>query len=157
MQVVLDIILLAVFGFLTFRGFWRGFVKSALCMGRSVLTLVITILFGGSFAAWLSETIGGTFAAVVGYILLFVLVYVGFTVAIFLVGRVTELPIIKQSDKLLGTLLGAVEGLLTASLLATVMYAIVYLIGDMAVYENSVIFKLVHEINVFQFLIDTMI
>ncbi len=53
MQFVIDILLIAVFGLLVFRGWWRGFMKSVLSLGRLILSLVITILFGQSFAGWL--------------------------------------------------------------------------------------------------------
>ena len=53
MQLVIDILLIVVFGLLVFRGWWRGFMKSILSLGRLILSLVITIAFGASFAAWI--------------------------------------------------------------------------------------------------------
>lgn len=53
MQLVIDILLIVIFGLLVFRGWWRGFMKSVLCLGRLILSLVITILFGSTFAAWI--------------------------------------------------------------------------------------------------------
>ena len=53
MQLVIDILLIAIFALLVFRGWWRGFMKSILSLGRLILSLVITILFGSAFAAWL--------------------------------------------------------------------------------------------------------
>ena len=53
MQLVIDILLIAVFALLVFRGWWRGFIKSVLSFGRLVLSLIITILFGSTFASWL--------------------------------------------------------------------------------------------------------
>ena len=55
MQLVIDILLIAVFGLLVFRGWWRGFVKSILSLGRLILSFVITILFGSAFSGWLDE------------------------------------------------------------------------------------------------------
>jgi uncharacterized membrane protein required for colicin V production len=56
MQLVIDVLLIAVFGLLVFCGWWRGFMKSILGLGRLVLSLVITILFGSAFAGWIDET-----------------------------------------------------------------------------------------------------
>jgi uncharacterized membrane protein required for colicin V production len=53
MQLVIDILLIVIFGLLVFRGWWRGFMKSVLSLGRLILSLVITIVFGASFAAWI--------------------------------------------------------------------------------------------------------
>ena len=53
MQLVIDILLIVIFGLLVFRGWWRGFMKSILSLGRLILSLVITIAFGASFAAWI--------------------------------------------------------------------------------------------------------
>ena len=55
MQTVIDILLIVVFALLVFRGWWRGFMKSILSLGRLILSLVITILFGSAFAGWLDE------------------------------------------------------------------------------------------------------
>lgn len=53
MQFVLDILLIVIFGLLVFRGWWRGFMKSVLSLGRLILSLIITILFGSAFAGWI--------------------------------------------------------------------------------------------------------
>ena len=55
MQLVIDILLIVIFGLLVFRGWWRGFMKSVLGLGRLILSLVITILFGSAFAGWIDE------------------------------------------------------------------------------------------------------
>ena len=55
MQLVIDILLIVIFGLLVFRGWWRGFMKSVLSLGRLILSLVITLLFGSAFSAWIDE------------------------------------------------------------------------------------------------------
>ncbi len=55
MQLVIDILLIGVFAFLVFRGWWRGFMKSVLSLGRLALSFVITILFGSKFAGFLDQ------------------------------------------------------------------------------------------------------
>lgn len=53
MQLVIDILLIVIFALLVFRGWRRGFMKSVLSLGRLILSLIITVLFGSAFAAWL--------------------------------------------------------------------------------------------------------
>ena len=55
MQFLLDALLLAVFGLLVFRGWSRGLARSVLGLGRTILSFVVTVLFGSSFARWISE------------------------------------------------------------------------------------------------------
>ena len=55
MQFVVDILLIAVFALLVFRGWWRGFLKSVLSLGRLILSFAITVLFGSSFAGWIDR------------------------------------------------------------------------------------------------------
>ena len=56
MQLVIDVLFMAVFAIPVFRGWRRGFTKSILSLGRLVLSLVITILFGSAFAGRIDET-----------------------------------------------------------------------------------------------------
>lgn len=55
MQFLLDALLLALFGLLVFRGWSRGLARSVLGLGRTILSFVVTVLFGSSFARWLNE------------------------------------------------------------------------------------------------------
>lgn len=56
MHVLLDVLLVAAFGFLVVRGWQRGLTASILSMGRRILAFVITALFGSAFARWMNET-----------------------------------------------------------------------------------------------------
>ena len=56
MQLVIDVLFMAVFAIPVVRGWRRGFMKSILSLGRLVLSLVITILFGSAFAGWIDAT-----------------------------------------------------------------------------------------------------
>ena len=53
MQLIIDILMAVIFVIMVFRGWHRGFMKSVLSLGRLVLSLVLTILFGPEFSAWL--------------------------------------------------------------------------------------------------------
>ena len=55
MQLFIDILFIVIFALLVFRGWRRGFMKSVLSLGRLILSLIITIAFGATFAAWIDE------------------------------------------------------------------------------------------------------
>lgn len=55
MHIVLDMILVAVFGFFVFRGWWRGFAEGVLKSGRWVLSLVITLTLGPTLSAFINR------------------------------------------------------------------------------------------------------
>lgn len=55
-DILLDILLIAVFAILVFQGWRRGFFKSVLRVGRLILSVVLTVIFGSSVAAWMDET-----------------------------------------------------------------------------------------------------
>ena len=46
MQLMIDLLLLAVFAALAFIGWWRGFLKAIFSLGRLALSLILTVLFG---------------------------------------------------------------------------------------------------------------
>jgi uncharacterized membrane protein required for colicin V production len=56
MQIVLDLLLLAVFGLFVFIGWWRGFLKAVLGLGRLILSVILTILLGPGVSAWIDRT-----------------------------------------------------------------------------------------------------
>ena len=56
MQLAVDILLVLVFALTVFRGWWSGFFKTVFSVGRLILSLVITVLFGSACAGWLDET-----------------------------------------------------------------------------------------------------
>lgn len=214
MNVLFDVLLVALFAFFVIRGYVKGFFKTVLSLGRLALAVVITLMAGPSFAKWLdralihppvyeavhekisglAEAAGGradafledasrafggfvdlsslqtgdgldsmaeslsrsigqavsaAISTVLGYILLFAIVFALLTVAVFLVGKLVELPVLRGCDKLLGLGLGAVSGLLAVIMLSAVLYAVVYATGDMSALDDSVVFKFVHSINLF--------
>ncbi len=163
MNVLFDLVLVALFGFMVLRGFLKGFLKTVLGFGRLILTVILTVMLGGMFSRWIGRTfipdhaMSPVISAIIGYVLLFIITYVALTVVIHLVGIITKLPLIRTGDKLLGLAVGAVSGLVTVTLVASVLYLILYLTGDMSAYEDSVIFKWVRDINVFGFIFDKLI
>lgn len=206
MHIVLDLILVAVFGFFVFRGWWRGFAEGVLKSGRWILSLVITLSLGPALSAfinrswihppvyekihthflamadaangqvdvWISripavfrpfldmygaehtqdlnrlanewaqdaaDGLSGMISSIIGYIVLFVLAYVGLTLAILFLKNLTKLPVIGTLDRVLGLALGIISGLLTALLAAVIMAAILLVSGNGAVLDQSLLLK----------------
>ncbi len=56
MQLIIDILLVAVFGLLVFRGWWRGFMKSVLSLGRVLISFLITLAAGPGVSSWIDST-----------------------------------------------------------------------------------------------------
>lgn len=56
MNIVFDVLLLALFAFMALRGYFKGFMKMILSFGRLVLAVVVTIIFGSAFSGWIDET-----------------------------------------------------------------------------------------------------
>lgn len=56
MNIVFDLILVALFGFMLLRGYLKGFMKMILSFGRLILAVVITVIFGSAFSGWIDET-----------------------------------------------------------------------------------------------------
>lgn len=163
MNVLFDIVLVALFGFMVLRGLIRGFLKTVLSFGRLMITVILTVLLGGRFSGWIGNTffpdhaMSSVLAAVIGYVLLFIIIYIALTVVIHLVGIITKLPLLRTGDRILGLLVGAVSGLLAVALVSSVLYLILYLSGDLSAYENSTVFKFVKDMNVFGFIFDKLI
>lgn len=222
MNIVLDLLLLALFAFFVIRGYHKGFFKSVLGFGRLILSIILTVIFGPMMAKWLdnafihppiydsvheklaamaasasentaqflsdikdkygvlldgaaledeaesagasmdamvetystsiSSAISGVISTVLGYVLFFILAFVALTIAIWLVSRITKLPILKQCDKLLGLLLGLLSALCVVTLLSTIFYGIIYATGNMAAYEDSILFKFLYDLHIFRFI-----
>jgi len=108
-------------------------------------------------ATAISSAISAVIATVIGYLLLFVIAFAVLTVVIFFIRKFAKLPVIKTGDKLLGLAVGAVSGLIAVSLVAAILHAIIFISGDMSVYENSTVLKFVNDINIFGFIFDKLI
>ena len=101
------------------------------------------------YAPAISEKISRLLATVIGYVLLFILLYVIITLAVHLVGKLADLPVIRGVDRLLGTTVGIINGILLTCLVATILYGVVYLTDKVGLYERSVVFKFLCELNLF--------
>ncbi len=211
MHLFIDILLVAVFGFLVFRGWMRGFIKAVLSLARLVLSLVLTLLIGPSVADWLDQTlinpavykavfsklsaiaaditaeaeggvealvgklpdtyrdhlnlsaidpsdkiedvveswsvsisggISNVIATVVGYVLLFAVCFLLFTLVIFIVSKCVKASKFNKTDKLLGLGLGAASGVTAVIFLSVVLGALLSLLGQGDAVESSFMLRL---------------
>ncbi|MBQ3507076.1 MAG: CvpA family protein [Clostridia bacterium] len=93
-----------------------------------------------------SDGISGTISSVIGYILLFLIVYAVLTLAVVLLRRLTNLPVVGTLDHLLGLALGLVGGLLTAVFLALILGAVLRISGNEEILEQTFLLRTVYSI-----------
>ncbi len=151
MPYMLDIILLTVFVFFIIRGACRGFAKIILNFARTVLAFFITAIWGNEFSRWLSTNLPGYFeehlGVIVGYVTLFVIIFLVLTLAVHLITRLTELPLISTADHLLGMLLGTACGLLATVLLSAILSVVLTVAGKAPLVESSFIINHIKDIK----------
>ena len=144
-----------VIGLTVFKNYRYGFIKSAFYLGRLILTFVITSLLAPVLSDVIVSAIseeGGALASVLSYVILFLAVYIGLTILANILSKLVQKSIFAVADKLLGAALGLVGGILLCSFITALLYGYVYLTGDMTIYENSILFKFFHDVNVFGFI-----
>lgn len=160
MNVTIDLILAGITAFTIFKYYRAGFVKSALKLGRLLLTFILTAIlapFLSDFIIGLLDGKGGAFSSVLGYIILFAAVFAGLTLLANILSKLIQKSLFATADKLLGVGLGVISALLTCSFISAVYYAFLHLLGKLDIYESSVLFKFFHDINIFGFIADKII
>lgn len=169
MYILLDLLLVLILALFAIHGLRRGFVKTVLSSVRLLIAVLLTYLFApyvtdfvhehflnGSNSR-LAELASDAMAVVVGYALTFLVAYLLLTLVIWLIGKVASLPVLKQCDKLLGLLLGLLSGVVVACLVATLLWALTYASGDLDIYEKTTLMKFFKELNIFKFVIETLL
>lgn len=96
----------------------------------------------GAWSDTVSRGIAGVISSIVGYVLLFILSFLLLTLAIFVLRRVTKLPVIRTADQLLGLALGAVGGLMLTVFLAGVLGDLMEILGRGDVAARSILLRL---------------
>ena len=116
---ILDIIVILLIGFLTWRGFKRGLIGSLISMFAFIISIIITW-----FAyPYISRTFGGNALVNMGIVLaLFILCMIGLRFVARLLKVITNLPIIKQVNALGGGVFGFLRG-------ALIVYGVLALIA----------------------------
>lgn len=93
-----------------------------------------------------SDGISGVISSVIGHILLFLIAYAVLTLAVVLLKRLTNLPVIGTLDRLLGLALGLVGGGLTAAFVAVILGAVLRIAGNDDLLEQTLLLRTVYSL-----------
>ena len=111
----------------------------------------------GELAERIARPVTETVSGILGYVAVFLVMFIAATIVISCLKKI-KIPVLTSIDKWLGLGLGVVIGVLGASLLSTVFYTALEvaaaLTGDggvMRFYEDSIVFKFIYDLKVFEF------
>ena len=82
----------------------------------------------------------------IGGDLLFLIAYAALTLAVVLLKRLTNLPVIGTLDRLLGLALGLVGGVLTAAFVAVILGAVLRIAGNDDLLEQTLLLRTVYSL-----------
>ncbi|MCQ2428994.1 MAG: CvpA family protein [Clostridia bacterium] len=105
-----------------------------------------------TYSESISRSISGVMSAVAGYVLVFLITFILLSIAMWILCKIVELPILRRFDKTLGLALGAVIGLLVVCLVSTIAYGFYYATGDLTVYESSFLFRGLYNLHLFEYI-----
>lgn len=108
------------------------------------------------YSSTLSEVVSSTISTVLGYVLAFILAFAVISLFIWGVSLIIRISIIRKTDRILGLTFGIIAGYFAVTLLASVMYGVLRASNSMAVYESSVILRLLCQISLFRAVPDRM-
>lgn len=114
----LDIVVILMVGIAALLGVMRGFVTEILSLIAWVAGVAALRLFyapGAEFAASLTGTDTG--GAILAFVLIFLVTFIGFRLVARLLGERTKQSVVGPIDRALGLGFGAIKGLIGASLL----------------------------------------
>ncbi len=119
----LDIVFLILIAFASLRTGLRGFVKELLTVAALVLGIAGAVLFYGVAAEALGPTVGleGTWAQVVSFLAIFLLVYVVLKLFERALNGIIDRIHLESLDHALGFFLGVVEGVLLVFVILIVL------------------------------------
>lgn len=134
----------------------RGFFRALMGFGKGFLAIVAAYLFGNMLGPWISDkipAIGGVIANFLSYLLVFVIVYIGLTILIWVLGALIDrLKVVGTIDKILGAVIGLISALMILFIAASIikflpwteeMYAgstVIKFFGESSFLENIKIF-----------------
>jgi membrane protein required for colicin V production len=114
----LDIIVLLLVGGCGVLGLWRGFVTELLSLFAWVAAIFALKIAHAPLTAFLVGIVGtGSGAAVLSFVLIFLVVFVAGKMIAAALGRRTRQSVLGPIDRVLGLGLGALKGLIGATLL----------------------------------------
>jgi len=115
----IDIVLLSVVGFFTFKGIYKGLISEVLGLAGLFVGLVIATKYMSNAAQFLDRYIDvpPALSSLLGYLLVFVGIQLLVQVAIHVFENALDIPFVGSLIRLLGGAVGAAKGLLIVSLL----------------------------------------
>jgi membrane protein required for colicin V production len=126
----LDIIVLLLVGWLSFRGLSNGFVSEALSLIAWILAIAAVKLFHNSIAELLTIPVGTEAgASILAFALVFGVTFMIGRAVAGRIGKVSKASALGSFDRILGAGFGALKGLIGASLIflfASLLYDTVY-------------------------------
>ena len=149
MSVFVDVLLAVVFLGIVFVYYHRGFARSILMLARVAISTLITFVAAPRVAAWIAAEQEASLEIpiyLITYALLFALTFVVMTIVTWQVGKLVRLPVLKQCDKILGSILGVVIGFVAVAVISSLLYLVLRLTDMPEIYENSMVFKLLKSI-----------
>lgn len=166
MNMLIDALLVVIFLYLTVKFYKIGIIGAFFGAARLCLSLTASYLLGGSISSLILSSgyktreysaLESALSLIAAYILVFAIVFLLMTV-LERATRRAEPRFIYKIDRFFGALLGITLGLCAVSLISSILYsgiemayAVSHLDGVMSVYNDSIIFKTVFELSIFDY------
>ena len=166
MNMLIDAFLVVIFLFLTVKFYKIGILGTFFGVCRIGLSVAASYLLGEYASRFIISSVSNNreyhavesaLALVFSYILVFAIVFLVLTVVISATRR-SEPRFIYKIDRFMGAFLGIMLGLCATSLVSGLLYSgleIVYSIsnleGVMSIYNDSLVFKTVFELSIFDY------
>ena len=151
MGITVDLILCLLAVFIIILHTVRGFVRSVL----GSLKLIFATLFTFIFTPLIFGSADGNFFAL-SYVLVFLISYILLTVAVFVIDKIFELPVLNVANKILGFALGIFCAYITLSVASSVASVIFGFFGEQLlgqtaeqIIESSYIYRFFINFGVF--------
>lgn len=146
MSITLDLVYAAIVAVFVFLGLFRGFIKSVIRSAKLILAFVLAYFLGDKLGMLFNNTL-------VGYILVFIIAFVGLSVVAWLLTAViNKIAFVGLANRILGGAWGA----LTAALLLTAVSSVIkFFFGDNEIYTGTVLVKFFGDaglLQIFRFL-----
>lgn len=113
----IDIIFMAILGFLAVRGLFKGLIRELFSFGSLIAGLLIAMGFYGRVALFITEQFGEqSWNKGLAFFIVFILVFIALKFIESIILKVMEETAAFSVDKVLGLILGLLEGIIICSL-----------------------------------------
>lgn len=141
----IDFILLALIAFFAIRGFFSGFIRELFGMFGLVMGIAFASRYAQETGAWFKSKIfdfnSETLNTLVGFILVFLAIWITTLLISELVSRLTKTAFSKYLNGLLGVLFGAIKSFLAIAIVLHFTFSLEFMSGILTHFGNhSVIY-----------------